>query len=255
MKSDQIKLIIADLDGTLSRSKQPIDPEMAQLLFELLDYKAFAIISGGSYAQFQKQFISNLKIDSKKASRLYLFPTCATSMYVMRNKKWQKVYGTSLSAKSKKQIISAFGKALDESKFKMPKKIYGELIEDRETQITFSAFGQLAPFEIKSVWDIDGKKRKLIIKNLVKYLPRGFEAKAGGTSSIDVTKRGIDKAYGINKIRNKLGYKTKQMLFLGDMLQKGGNDYPVKTTGVKCIEVDGPDHTKKIIRKIIERSK
>src|SRR5271155_3311095 len=107
MSYNKIKLIVADLDGTLSRSKTPLDSEMAALLYKLLDYKDFAVISGGSYEQFQKQFVSSLKITPQKASHLYLFPTCATSMYVMKNNKWEKVYGRSLSKSQKRKIIIA----------------------------------------------------------------------------------------------------------------------------------------------------
>jgi hypothetical protein len=247
----EAKLIVADLDGTLSMSKTPIDPEMASLICQLLKHKDLAVISGGSYSQFQHQFISTLNKYSKNLQNLYLFPTCATSMYIMKNNGWEKVYGYEIGADTKKKIFEAFGKALSEYGFNKPSKIYGELIEDRGTQVTFSAYGQLAPLELKSTWDPDCKKRLGIISYLKKYLPEDLEAKVGGTTSIDVTKKGIDKAYGIRKIEENLKYKTGEMLFLGDKLDEGGNDYPVKSTGVKCIKVDGPEETKKIIREII----
>ena len=41
-------LIIFDLDGTLAKSKQPIESEMATLLSRLLDVVKVAIISGGA---------------------------------------------------------------------------------------------------------------------------------------------------------------------------------------------------------------
>lgn len=256
MASDwnKFKLIVADLDGTLSISKTPMDQEMAQLILEILKHKAFAVISGGSYTQFQKQFLVSLEGRSKNLTRLYLFPTCATSMYVIKNHQWEKIYGTSLPEDDKKQIKEAFKKALAESKIEKPRKIYGEQIEDRETQITFSACGQLAPFEVKSQWDPNAEKRRYIISFLVKYLPKGYEAKFGGTNSIDVTREGIDKAYGIRKIEEKLGYKTSEIFFVGDRLEEGGNDYPVKTTGVECKAVTGPEETKKIFREIVDSS-
>ena len=173
----KIKLIIADLDGTLSKSKQPMDSEMASLLGELLAYKEFAVISGGSYKQFQEQFVGSLLNKTDRMSHLYLFPTCATSMYMMKNGQWEKVYGEEIPEATRKEIITALSSALSEYGFKKPEKLYGELIEDRKTQITFSAYGQLAPLELKSGWDPDVKKRKEIVKYLKKYLPKGYEAK------------------------------------------------------------------------------
>lgn len=251
----KFKLIIADLDGTLAKSKTPIDAEMSGLIIELLGYKEFAVISGGSYKQFQNQFLSNLQELKEKAAHLYLFPTCATSMYVMENGKWENLYAEILAESDKKEIFNAFDIALAEYGFKKPEKLYGELIEDRTTQITFSAFGQLAPLEVKSVWDPDKTKRKAIVEYLTKCLPEGFEARIGGATSIDITKKGIDKAYGIRKIEGRLGYTREEMLFIGDDLEEQGNDYPVKTTGVKCIAVKDPEETKLVMRQIITQSK
>lgn len=250
----KFKLIVADLDGTLSKSKQPMDPEMSELIRELLKYKAFAVISGGSYNQFKNQFVSNLG-SASQLSNLYLFPTCATSMYLMKGNAWEKIYGDNLSDKTKQEILAAFDRALPESGFEKPATVYGEMIEDRETQLTFSATGQQAPLDVKSAWDPDGSRRQKIIKYLMKYLPPGLEAKIGGTNSIDVTKEGINKAYGIHKIEEKLGYKISEMFFIGDRLYEGGNDYPVKTTGVECMEVKDPEETKKIFKEIINSSK
>jgi phosphomannomutase len=247
------KLIVADLDETLTKSKTLMDSEMAQLISELLKYKAFAVISGGAYPQFEKQFVKMLKLDKERAQKLYLFPTCATSMYIMKEA-WTNIYKEVLSPETKKKIFNAFEQALDEYHFKKPEIVYGELIEDRETQITFSAFGQLAPLELKSTWDPEGSKRKEIVKHLQKYLPEGTEAKIGGSTSIDVTKKGIDKAYGIMKIEEKLGYKKEEMIFIGDKLFEGGNDFPVVSTGVECIAVSDPEETKQILKDIIKAS-
>lgn len=249
------KLVVADLDGTLSKSKAPMDDEMSELIRELLKYKPLAVISGGSYKQFQDQFITNLSKNSSDLSNLYIFPTCATSMYVMNGGRWDKVYGESLSENIKKEIFAAFEKGLDEYGFKKPDELYGEMIEDRGTQITFSAFGQQAPLELKKTWDPEGKKRLSIIEHLVKYLPKETQAKVGGTTSIDITLKGIDKAYGIKKIQEHLGYTIEEMLFLGDALFEGGNDYPVKATGVRSIQVSGPEESKKIIKQIIQSAK
>ncbi len=250
----KVRLVVADLDGTLAKSKQPMDTEMADLLRRLLLYKDFAVISGGSYKQFQQQFVASLGEKSDRLSYLYLFPTCATSMYMMKKGVWERAYGERLDEESKRKIYGAFETALAEYGYKKPEKTYGEIIEDRETQITFSAFGQQAPIELKSVWDPDCKKRLEIIRHLQKYLPSGFDAKVGGTTSIDVTRKGIDKAYGIKKIKEKLGFSTDEMLFIGDKLEEGGNDYPVTTTGVRCMQVKDPEDTKKIIREIIAES-
>ena len=73
----------------------------------------------------------------------------------------------------------------------------------------------------------------------------------GGATSIDVTKPGIDKAYGIGKLRDILGISIKEMIFAGDALFAGGNDYPAEQAGVVSVCVQGPHETKRVIETMI----
>ena len=84
-----------------------------------------------------------------------------------------------------------------------------------------------------------------------KRLP-GFAVHAAGFTTIDITREGIDKAYGIRQIQKHLKIPTKKMLFIGDALFKGGNDYAARKTGVDCIAVRGLEDTKRIIRKLLK---
>lgn len=183
-------------------------------------------------------------------SNLYIFPTCGTTFYVHNNGKWKKAYEEILSKKEKRRIFNAFKKVLGKFDFVPRAGIHGKQIEDRKTQITFSARGQKAPLELKKSWDPRQSKRRILIKELKKLIPE-FEIGIGGTTSIDITRKGIDKAYGIRKIEEHLGIKKEEMLFVGDALYKGGNDYPVRKTGVKCIQVADEKEAEKLIRKML----
>jgi len=129
-------------------------------------------------------------------------------------------------------------------------KLWGTLIEDRGSQITFSALGQQAPIEEKKKWDPDFARRKKITGILTRLIPE-FSVRMGGATSIDVTKQGIDKAYGIRKLRDVLGIGTDEMIFAGDALFPGGNDYPAEEAGVVSIRVRDPNETKRVIEAII----
>jgi HAD superfamily hydrolase (TIGR01484 family) len=244
------KIIVVDLDGTLTESKSDMDPEMADLIIELLEYKDIAVISGGSYAQFKEQFIPHMVCPTETLSGLYLFPTCAATSYSYRDGEWRKIYSEDLSKAEKERIYKAFDAALDKVGFKKPQSPDGDIIEDRGTQVTFSAFGQKAPLELKRLWDPDGMKRRAIIECMQPLIP-DLEIRMGGNTSIDVRKKGIDKAYGIKKIGEYLNCSISDMLFIGDALFEGGNDYPIKQAGVDCISVTGPSETKRIFLSII----
>ena len=241
------KQIIFDLDGTLAKSKSAIDKEMAGLLENLLEVHNVAIISGGDWPQFQKQVLSHLP---KKAllKKLTILPTCGTKFYQYK-KDWKELYEENFTDAERKKILDNLQKAIKDADLDI-KKTWGEQIEDRGSQITFSALGQKAPLEAKKDWDNDFAKRKKIVEPLKKSL-KEFSIGMGGTTSIDIVKPGIDKAYGIQKLKEILGFDIPEMLFIGDALFEGGNDYPARKTGVDCIQVKDAEETKTIIKTII----
>ena len=241
------KLIVFDLDGTLAESKSPLDAEMAALLHALLGAVQVAVISGGDWPQFEKQLLANLP-EGELLVNLSLLPTCGTKFFQYADG-WQKIYSEDFTANEKEGIISVLKQALGVADFKV-EKLWGEPIEDRGSQITYSALGQQAPLEEKNKWDPDFNKRKQIKAILDPLIP-GFSVRIGGATSIDVTKSGIDKAYGIRKLRDLLGISLQDMIFIGDALFPGGNDFPVKATGVVCIPVRGPMETKLVTEAII----
>ena len=241
------KLIVFDLDGTLAESKSSLDAEMSALIHDLLSVVKVAVISGGDWLQFEKQVLSGLPHD-KSLENLSILPTCGTKFY-QYGTDWKKIYSEDFTTEEKKKIISSVKKAVEVSGFKI-KKLWGEEIEDRGSQITFSALGQEAPNEEKEKWDPDFTKRKKIKAILDKLIP-GFSVRLGGETSIDVTKPGIDKAYGIRKLRDTLGISINEMIFVGDALFPGGNDYPAEEAGVVSIRVKNPTESKRVIETII----
>ena len=239
------ELIIFDLDGTLAPSRSRMKPEMAIAFEKLLRIRKVAVISGGTLDQFQKQFLGSLPESGDIFKSLFLLPTSGTSLYAWEGS-WKEEYREGLTAPEREKIISAFGYAFKDTGYQQPQKIYGDVIEDRGSQVTFSALGQQAPLPEKSIWDPDGAKRHILIDALSKYIPE-FDLGIGGTTSIDITKKGVNKAFGIEKLSGYLYLPKEKMLYLGDKVIPGGNDYPVKECGVDCIQVDDEDMTCRII--------
>ena len=241
------KLIVFDLDGTLAESKSSIDGEMAKLLNSLLGIVKVSIISGGAWSQFEKQVLAHLSHD-ECLKNLSLLPTCGTKFYKY-DSKWEQLYSEDFTDAEKQKIVGSLKKAMESSEGEV-EKIWGDVIEDRGSQITFSALGQAAPLEEKKKWDPDFTKRKRMKAVLDKLIPE-FSVRLGGSTSIDVTKHGIDKAYGIRKLRDILGIPIPKMIFIGDAVFPGGNDYPAKEAGALSIEVKDPHETKRVIETII----
>ena len=241
------KLIVFDLDGTLAESKASIDAEMATLLDHLLKIVKVSVISGGAWLQFEKQVLAHLSKD-QRLKNLSLLPTCGTKFYKY-DSKWELLYSEDFSIEEKKKILSSLKQATETAELK-PAKTWGDLIQDRGSQITLSGLGQQAPLEEKKKWDPDFAKRKKIKVLLDKLIPE-FSVRLGGATSIDVTQQGIDKAYGIRKLRDVLGIAISEMIFIGDAVFPGGNDYPAKEAGALSIRVRDPYETKRVIEAII----
>src|SRR5690242_13362992 len=204
-------LIAFDLDGTLAESKQPLGEPMGDALARLLQVTHVAVISGGDWPQFDKQVASRLPQRADRG-RLWLMPTTGTKLYTYRNGSWSAVYAELFSDDEKKEIVAAFDAALDATGF-VPERSWGERIEDRGSQITFSALGQQAPLDAKEAWDPDHAKRKVIQADLKRRLP-GMAINIGGATSIDVTRAGVDKAYGLRKLSEQSGIALDAMLFI-----------------------------------------
>ncbi len=253
------KLIVFDLDGTLAKSKSTMDKEMVGLFTELLQAKKVAVIGGGKRALFQHQMLSQLKIKKELLEKLFLFPTTATAFY-RYNKGWKNVYLHQLTKEERTLIKKTFDRVFKEIGYKHPKKTYGKLVEDRGTQVTFSVFGQdvvkalgKKGIAMKDKWRDENQATKLQIAKLMqKYLPK-LEVRAAGHTSVDVTKKGIDKAYGLHQIEKYLKVKIKDMFFVGDAIFPGGNDYAITKTAIDYYPVDGPEQTKEAIRAVLNQ--
>jgi HAD superfamily hydrolase (TIGR01484 family) len=244
------KVIAFDLDGTLAPSKSPLPDRMGEALNNLLENYQVCVISGGKFGQFEKQLLGGLKAEPAKLEKLHLMPTCGTRYYHYNLPKetWDLVYAEDLSDNDKKRIISALKSAMDELGY-WEEKVYGETIEDRGSQITLSTLGQdivdalgEKGVELKEAWDPDNKKKQKIRDLAAGMIPE-FEVRVGGLTSIDVTKPGIDKAYGMNKLVELLHVSQEEILFIGDRLMEGGNDYPVKAMGIDCMEISNWEET------------
>lgn len=240
------RVIAFDLDGTLADSKQAIDAEMSLALSRLIKTVIVAIMSGGDWPQFEEQLVSNLAADTDLA-QLFLLPTSGTKLYRFDGA-WRLVYAELFSAEERLNIL----KALNDSVAAMDwsgEPSWGEKIEDRGSQITYSGLGQQAPLEAKRAWDPDFSKRKLLQATLAPLLP-GFAVNVGGSTSVDITRAGIDKAYGIHKLAKATEVPVEDMIFIGDALYPGGNDFPVRAAGVDTIAIRDVTETKRVIEAI-----
>ncbi|HLP23326.1 MAG TPA: HAD-IIB family hydrolase [Microbacteriaceae bacterium] len=243
------RLFAFDLDDTLAPSKSPVPAEIAELLVRLLERFEVCVISGGQFEQFKTQLVDNLPADLERFPRLHLMPTCGTQYFRFDGAEFQPVYAEVLTESERDAALESLERharalGLWES------DTWGPILEDRGSQVTFSALGQAAPVDAKKAWDPTGEKKSRL-RDAVQHDVPELEVRSGGSTSVDITRRGIDKAYGMQKLVDHTGISLEEMVFVGDRLDPDGNDYPVKALGVACVAVEGWEDTAAYLRGVL----
>ena len=246
------RLVAFDLDETLAPSKSPLPAPMAAALRSLLEVVPVCIISGGQFSQFHDQVLGHLGATGDQLSRLHLMPTCGTRYYVraplgaaaacnIDSDGWRLVYANDFTPA---QVAEGFAVVEAEARRLglWEERTWGAILENRGSQITFSALGQEAPLDAKKAWDPTGEKKGRLRDAVAVRLPE-LEVRSGGSTSVDITPKGVDKAYGMVRLVEQTGIPLDDMLFVGDRLDAKGNDYPVKALGVPCRAVTGWEDT------------
>ena len=259
-RRDMKKVLAFDIDQTLNIAKTPITDETAGILAECLNYFEICPISGQKFDQFLIQIVNRLievaKVTPAQLMHLHLFVAQGTQYYRYNplannndgasydEKNWEEVYSFPLT-KNEVQIISqAIEAAAKELGFWESDKLQAgdQIIENRLSQVTFSALGQKAGTKEKYAWDPDCKKRQKIAKR-AKELAPDFTFEIGGTTSINAAKPGMNKAFGMTHMMDELKVSRDEILYFGDMTQPGGNDYPVVEMGIETITVRNHEDT------------
>lgn len=242
-------LVMFNLDGTLAQSKEPISGTMARLLTRLLDRTKVAVISGTGLPQFLNQVVARLPSEAR-LDQLYLLPSSGSSLYEYTDG-WHLVYEERLTQAEAAKIEEAIEQVAKETGLvDLRSPSYGPRIEYRSGQVTFGALGQNPPYEEKKAWDPDKTKRRALCDALIAKLP-DFSIGMGGLTSIDITRQGVDKGYGIRKLCSYLGVAESDALYVGNEFERGGNDESVGETGVKTRVVDTADETKELIASML----
>lgn len=243
-------LIAFDLDDTLAPSKSALPAQMGEALRALLDLVPVAVISGGAFTQFERQLLSGLGASKTQSANLHLLPTCGTRYLKYSNGNLREVYSRQLTSDQKKRAADALEWGAGELGL-WETDPWGEIIEDRGSQVTFSALGQAAPLEEKRMWDPSGEKKAALVRMIEDGLP-DLEVRSGGSTSVDITAAGVDKAYGMAALVKETGIAKERMLFIGDRLDPGGNDYAVKQAGWATYSVKGWEDTVQAIHRLVE---
>lgn len=245
-----VRLVAFDLDNTLARSKQPMLPDMALLFSRLTGRIDVAVITGGRQELVQSQVLDVLT-DEADRSHLHLMPTSGTRYYRWQHGAWHLVFSHDFDGATRRRVIDALTRHAAALGL-MDGPCWGERIEDRGSQITFSALGQQAPEQAKRVWDPDGQRKRRLVQAVQADVP-DLLVRAGGYTSVDVMARGIDKAYAVRTLASRLHLAVNDIVFVGDRMTPQGNDWPAVAAGAVGLRVNGPEDTLGVCTVLLDR--
>lgn len=241
------RAVLFDLDDTLAESFQPPEPLMIERLKQLLERLPIGILSAAGLPRMELDFLTAI-VHSPHVNRFYVFPNSASECYRFMENSWHRIYDFGFTEEERSHIKATLEQCAAEIGYRHPE--YEAQLWDRGSQIAYAMISSRAPQEVKKTWDPDQVKRKQLKACLEKTL-HNYEILIGGNVTIDITKKGINKAYGIQWLSKELSIPLSEMLYVGDALYSGGNDSVVIPTGVATRQTSGPEETLTIIDEVL----
>lgn len=239
---------IFDLDDTLAESFQPPKPEMVDRLSRLLEKIPVAILSAAGFPRIEADFLHRM-VNTERIDSFYVLANSSAQCFVHEDGAWKTAYDSLLTDADRIQIYTAIHESVIEVSLELDPQ-YAPAIIDRDVQIAYAALGLSASEDAKKAWDPDKSKRKRLKEALDKRLP-DFEVLIGGKTTIDITRKGITKAHGVEWLSERLSIPASEMLYVGDAFYEGGNDAVVIPTGIQTRPVSGPAETAIVMEELL----
>ncbi len=243
------RAVAFDLDDTLAESFQPPSDEMMAKIRALLERVPVAIISGAKFERIKSEVLDRLA-DSPHMNDLYVLADNGAQGYVYSGNGWQRAYTNEFTQDEQTHIEETVREAVAKTDILGANPKYTpELLKD-PAELRYAALGLDALENDKMNWDPDMSKRRKL-QNILSTSLQGCEVSIGGKTTIDITRKGVNKASGIIWLSQRLGFPPSDMLYVGDALYEGGNDAVVIPTGIRTISVTGPSDTAKILDELL----
>ncbi len=225
---------IFDVDNTLTPSRQKIDPEFKGWFLDFASKFDCYVATGSDYIKTEEQLGMDVMYALKRS-----YNCCGNSI-------WEKGKETYRSSwRLPEDAENWLKNELSSSEFPLRT---GKHLDHRPGLVNFSIVGRnctLAERQLYVEWDKEHNERNKIAKGFNKLFENEHKvvAQVAGETGFDIMPVGCDKGQ-IAK-----DFQDKTVLFFGDAMEKGGNDYPLKEALEKnnntCITVtDGHEEVK-----------
>lgn len=239
------KLLLFDLDGTLTCSRSLIEEDMILFLQKISKNFVLGLVGGSDLNKIQEQLRG-------KAFQLFTYVFSENGLVYHKNgvleaKQDFKSFIGSNNLKSLNNFILDYISKLD-----IPVKT-GTFIELRSGMLNVSPIGRNCNQQEREEFeklDKDLKIREKMI-NLMKKEFRNINLafSIGGQISFDIFPKNWNKTFCLSFLKKEGFSNFDQIYFFGDKTNKGGNDYEIFIHPfIKGFTVDGPKKTMEMIQ-------
>ena len=260
-------IVLFDMDGTLTCSRQKIEWSTVIMMRELIKYCLVGIVSGSPIEYIKKQIgMMWTSAGSCSPYDIILLPCNGTQLFVFdpRDRCYQIRHELNMKEHMHRKtnenayqelvrhILELQVEFLVKNKFPA---LTGNFVSYRKSTVNWSPVGRDAKIPERDAFiklDTKEKIREKLREALRARLGASglddLEFNLGGSTSIDIHPTGWDKTYALRHCANRTVW------FVGDMCQPGGNDYSLWQALApegRAFATTGPIETVKIVKENI----
>ena len=205
-----------DIDGTLTESRQKIDPEFLDFMLDFMRDNKVAFVTGSDRSKTVEQIGKDLfnQVD-------YSFNCAGNEVWMngvlFRKNSWQPP----------QELLDYLNNLLERSKF--PNKT-GNHIELRNGMVNFSIPGRNCDAAVRAEyisWDKSTDER-MALRDKLDHKFGNLDIFVGGETGLDIYQKGKSKEQVLDFLNE---VETDKTYYFGDQIFKGGNDYNI---AMKC---------------------
>eukprot|EP00741_Cyanophora_paradoxa_P016056 tig00000042_g15501.t1 len=236
-------IALFDIDGTLTKPRNAITPEMKAFMQELRKHITVGIVGGSDHAKQHEQLGSSVVND-------YDFAFAENGLVGFKDGK--QFHVKSLREHFKEEQLQDFinWTLRYVADLNIPVK-RGTFIEFRNGLINVSPIGRNCNQEERDAFEkydeVHGVRAAMVGKMKERFASMDLTFSVGGQISFDVFPRGWDKTYCLQFVKDQF----EEVHFFGDKTSPGGNDYEIFSSPLTIGHtVKGPEDTMEQCKKL-----
>ena len=206
------RIFMFDIDGTLTPPRLPMTEEMVEMFKGFCERNRVILVTGSDMSKVVEQVPKEIR---DLVEGIY---TCSGNAYTVGD---EIIYENEFRPPEK--LIALLEDWKNYSHY--PVKT-GKHLEYRDGMLNYSTVGRNCTQQEREdyeAWDNENGERAILRERILNMFP-SLDCAIGGQISIDIYPKGLDKSQSYFRVKGD--NPDHAIIFCGDRLMPGGNDYP-----------------------------